>query len=206
MTRYKTTPDTTVQGVRSRADESLGMMSTPKSSRRDLLRKGAAGAAVGAAVLATPRLASADVSHGSEHIGEIYQLQAAFHSAKSHQDIDLMVSLWADDCTITNAGTTISGKDAVRSFFLGSGSFKHHRISFVPSFKDQIDVRGNTAFLYFECHDVPLDTDDPAGAPGTVVTHLTNFGTIRNVNGSWLYWHMHFGSAAPLSVDTIYDT
>ena len=183
------------------------MSSTPipkPISRRELL--GAAGVAVGAAALTVPALASADVSHGSEQIGEIYQLQAAFHRAKSHQDIDLMVSLWADDCTATFKGTTLSGKDAVRSFFLGSGSFKHHRISLVPSFKDQIEVHGDTAFLYFECHDVALDTNDPAGAQGAIVTHLTNFGTIRNAGGSWLYWQMHFGSAAPLSVDTIYDT
>jgi hypothetical protein len=180
-------------------------------SRRDLLRKGATGAAVGAAALAVPGLASAGVSHDSEQVGEIYQLQAAFHWAKSHaltdsSAIDKMVSLWADDCTFTFNGTTFTGKDAVRTFFLGSGSWHHHRISFVPSFKDQIDVHGDTAFLYFECHDVALDTNDPGGAQGAVVTHLTNFGTIRNVGGSWLFWQMHFGSASPLSVDTIYDS
>ena len=181
-------------------------METLNLSRRDLLWKGSAAGALGAMVLTVPGSAYADVSHGSEQIGEIYELQAAFHRAKSHQDIDLMVSLWADDCTATFKGTTLSGKDAVRSFFLGSGSFKHHRISLVPSFKDQIEVHGDTAFLYFECHDVALDTSDPAGAQGAIVTHLTNFGTIRNAGGSWLYWQMHFGSAAPLSVDTIYDT
>jgi len=180
------------------------MLSTPKPvNRRELL---AAGAAAGAAALAVPALATADVSHGSEQIGEIYQLQAAFHRAKSHQDIDLMVSLWTDDCTVTVNGTTLAGRDAIRSLFLGSGSWKHHRISLVPSFKDQIQVQGDTAFLYFECHDVALDTDDPAGAQGALVTHLTNFGMIRKVADSWLFWQMHFGSAAPLSVDTIYDT
>jgi ketosteroid isomerase-like protein len=175
-----------------------------KINRRDLLYKGAAGAALGTVALAVPGVANAHVSQGSEQLGEIYQLQAAFHLAKSRQDIDLMMSLWADDCTFTFNGTTFSGKDTARTFFLNSGSWQHHRISLVPSFKDQIAVHGNTAFLYFECHDVALDTDDPAGAQGALVTHLTNFGTIRNVRGSWLYWRMHFGSAAPISVDTIY--
>jgi len=181
-------------------------METLNLSRRDLLWKGSAAGALGAMVLTVPGSAYADVSHGSEQIGEIYQLQAAFHRAKSHQDIDLMVSLWTDDCTFTFAGTTFSGTDAVRSFFLRSGSWAHHRMSLVPSFKDQIDVHGDTAFLYFECHDVVLDANDPAGPVGSIVTHLTNFGMIRRVGGSWLYWQMHFGSAAPLSVDTIYDT
>src|SRR6478752_2570822 len=141
-------------------------MATLSLSRRDLLWKGGAtGAVVGAMVLGVPGLAHADENHegeqSSERIGGIYQLQAAFHRAKSHQDIDLMVSLWTDDCTFTFAGTTFRGKAAVRSFFLGTGSWAHHRMSLVPSFKDQIDVHGNTAFLYFECHDVVLDANDP---------------------------------------------
>ena len=180
-------------------------------TRGQLLRRGAVGAAVGAAALAVPGLALADVSHGSEQIGEIYQLQAAFHWAKSHalldpSAIDVMVSLWTDDCTLTSGGKTLNGTDAVRTFFLGSGAWAHHRMSLVPSFKDQIDVQGNIAFLYFECHDVALDANDPGGAQGTIVTHLTNFGTIRNDGGSWRFWQMTFGSAAPISVDTIYDS
>src|SRR5215470_3486596 len=106
-------------------------MTTTPLTRRELLRKGAVGASVGAAALALPRLAGADVSHGGEQIGEIYQLQAAFHRAKSHQNIDLMVSLWTDDCTFTFNGTTYTGQDAVRGFFLSSGSWHHHRISLV---------------------------------------------------------------------------
>ena len=174
-------------------------------SRGRFLRLGAAGTAVGAAALAFPRLAGADVSHGSEQIGEIYELQAAFHRAKSHQDIDLMVSLWADDATLTFNGKEYAGKEGVRGLFLNSGSWLHHRISLVTSFKDQIDVQGDTAFLYFECHDVALDTND-VGPQGTIVTHLSNYGTIQNVAGSWLFWQMHFGSSAPISVDTIYDS
>jgi ketosteroid isomerase-like protein len=170
-------------------------------NRRKLLS--AAGAAIGAAALAAPVAAIADVSHDSEQIGEIYQLQAAFHRAKSHQDIDLMVSLWTDDCTLTFNGATYSGKDAIRAFFLTTPTWHHHRISLVPSFKDQIEVHGDTAFLYYECHDVALDTNDPAGAPGTFVSHLTNYGTIRKVGDSWQFSHMN-GGPAGLSVDTIY--
>jgi len=180
-------------------------MTTTEITRRDLLRKGVAGTAlVGVGALALPALAAADPE--SQQVGEIYRLQAAFHRAKSHQDIELMVSLWTDDCSFTLDGTTYNGPDAVRTFFLGAGSWRHHRMSLVPSFKDQIDVHGNTAFLYFECHDVALDTDDPGGPQGSLVTHLTNYGTIRNDAGSWLFWQMHFGSASPISVDTIYDS
>jgi hypothetical protein len=174
-------------------------MATTELTRRALLRGGAAFGAASAAALVLPSLVLADstgISHGSDQIGEIYQLQAAFHRAKSHQDIDLMASLWTEDCSFTNAGTTYRGRDSVRAFFLTSGSWLHRRISFVPSFKDRIEVHGATAFLYFECHDVDLET-------GLVVTHLYNAGTIRNVGGHWLFDDMHFG-LAPVSVDAIY--
>jgi ketosteroid isomerase-like protein len=174
-------------------------------TRLQLLRRAGVAAAIGGTALVVPALANGDVSHGSEQIGEIYELQAAFHRAKSHQDIDLMVSLWADDATVTFNGVDYAGPDGIRTLFLNSGSWHHHRMSLVASFKDQIDVQGDTGFLYFECHDVALDTDDvlPQGA---IVTHLSNYGTIRNVGGSWLFWQMHFGSSAPISVDTIYDS
>jgi len=180
-------------------------------NRRELLRTAAVAAAAGATALAVPGLARGDVTHGSEQIGEIYQLQAAFHWAKSHAltdptAIDRMVSLWTDDCSVTSNGTTFTGQDGVRALFLNSGSWKHRRMSVVPSFKDQIEVHGNTAFLYFECHDIALEANDPGGAQGSLVTHLTNFGTLRNEGGAWRFWQMQFGSASPVSVDQIYDS
>src|SRR5215472_15273711 len=71
-------------------------------------------------------------------VGEIYQLQAAFHRAKSTQDIDLMMSLWAVDGKLTNQNDPHSpyvGSDELRAFWLSSGSFTHRRFSLVPSFK-----------------------------------------------------------------------
>jgi hypothetical protein len=73
-------------------------------SRRKLIRVGATGTALGAAALALPRLARADGAE-SVQVAEIYQLQAAFHQAKTTQDLGLMMSLWADDATFTNNST-----------------------------------------------------------------------------------------------------
>ena len=177
-------------------------------SRRQLLRKGAAGAAVGAATLAMPGIARADVSHGSEQIGEIYELQAAFHRAKTTQDLDLMMSLWAEDATFVNKsnGNTYLGSDAIRSFWQGSGSFTHHRFSLVPSYKTTIEVNGDQAFLYFECHDVGNfatgQFDDPTVK--TIVNDTYLAGTLRNVRGNWVFWSMTAGPSSPLSYDTYY--
>ena len=54
------------------------------------------------AVSRTPLLGQ--VSGPEKQIGEIYQLQAAFHLAKSAQNIDLMMSLWDVDGSLTIPG------------------------------------------------------------------------------------------------------
>jgi hypothetical protein len=172
-------------------------------SRRDLLRRGAIGGVVGVAALAVPGLALAGPGHGSEQIGEIYQLQAAFHRAKSTQDIDLMVSLWAVDGRLTNQNDPNSpyvGSDELRAFWLSSGSFTHRRFSLVPSFKTQIDVHGNDAWLYFECHDVG-DYDLPTRF---IANDSFLGGTVSNVAGNWVFADMTAGKSFPLSVDHYY--
>ena len=182
-------------------------MTTPEITRGDLLRKGMAGAAVGTAALALPALARAG-SPNSEQVGEIYELQAAFHRAKTSQDLDLMMSLWADDATFTNRSTetTYSGADQIRSFWAGSGSFANHRFSLVPSYKTKIEVHGDEAFLYFECHDVGNFATGDFGDPAvkTIVNDTFLAGTLRNVGGSWVFRNMTAGPSSPLSYNHYY--
>ncbi len=174
-------------------------------SRRTLLRVGAAGTALGTAALALPGFALADAP-ASEQTGEIYQLQAAFHRAKTTQDLDLMMSLWADDATFNNNGAVYVGFDQIKAFWHGSGSFTHHRFSLVPSYKTTIQVHGDEAFLYFECHDVgnfPTGGfDDPAFK--TIVNDTFLAGTLKNIGGNWLFHNMTAGPSSPLSYDTYY--
>ena len=174
--------------------------------RRDLFR-GVAGTAMGMGGFMTSSAMSpalAQVSGpGSAQIGEIYQLQAAFHRAKTTQDINLMMSLWDWDGILNFQGDPASpyiGFDRLQAFWLNSGSFRNHRFSLVPSFKLQIEVTGDTAWLYFECHDVGnFDTDSRFIAGDTFLA-----GTIRHVAGRWLFWNMTAGAARPLNVDHYY--
>jgi len=183
-------------------------MITEELTRRTFVRKGLAGAALGAAALAVPGLAKADVSHGSEQIGEIYELQAAFHRAKTTQDIDLMMSLWADDATFVNTsnGQTYVGADQIRGFWQISASFTHHRFSLVPSYKTTIQVHGDEAFLYFECHDVGEFADGGFGDPTkkTIVNDSYLAGTLSHIAGTWLFFNMTAGSSSPLFYSTYY--
>jgi ketosteroid isomerase-like protein len=173
-----------------------------KISRRELLRIGTGGTALGIASMAVPGLARAGAPESVQE-PEIRELQAAFHRAKTTQDIDLMMSLWADDAVLVNQGDANSpyvGAEAIRGFFLRSGSFTHRRFSLVPSFKIQIEVHGNEAWLYFECHDV----GDYDLASRFIAADLFLAGTVRNVNGNWVFWQMTAGKSSPLSFDHYY--
>jgi hypothetical protein len=181
-------------------------MTTQELTRKALLRRGAAGAALGAVALGVPGAAQAlSAQDTGSAVGEIYRLQAAFHRAKSTQDIDLMMSLWAADAVLNMQGdpnSPYSGTAAIRAFFQGSGSFTHRRLSLVPSFKTQITVghNGDHAWLYFECHDVG-DYDLPTRS---IAADLFLAGMVRKVQGTWVFSDMTAGKSFPLSVDHYY--
>ncbi len=188
---------------------------TPEAtvSRRQLLGVGAAVAVLGAVGITIPAVtlkagasaapAQSVTGPDSAQVGLIYQHQAAFHRAKTTQDIELMMSLWADGATLNVQGDSNSpytGGDRLRTFWLSSGSFTHRRFSLVPSYKIQIRVTSETAWLYFECHDVgdyDLPTRSIAGD-----TFLA--GTLQRHAGRWLFADVTAGKASPLSVDHYY--
>jgi hypothetical protein len=136
-------------------------------------------------------------------VANIYQLQAAFHRAKTAQDIELMMSLWDANGTLRVQGDPKSpyvGTERLRDFWLNSGSFKNRRFSLVPSFKTRISVRDNQASLYFECHDVG-DYDQPTR---NIINDTFLAGTLRHVGGKWVFYDMSAGPATPLSLDQYY--
>ena len=104
----------------------------------------------------------------SAQVGKIYQLQAAFHRAKTTQDLNLMMSLWNVNGILHVQGDPNSpyvGFERLRWFWQHSGSFTNRRFSLVPSFKTQIEVHGNHPWLPFECHDVgDFDVESPGVA------------------------------------------
>lgn len=191
----------------------MATTSTNSVSRRDLLRMGMAGSAIGVAAIAAPALSLVDVqasegetgqvSGPGQAVAKIYELQAAFHRAKTTQDIDLMMSLWAEDGTLHSQGdpnSPYAGSAKLRGFWLTSGSFTHRRFSLVPSFKTQIKVDGHNAWLYFECHDI--GDFDLASRFIAVDTFLA--GTVRRMEDRWVFWDMTAGKAAPLSISHYY--
>jgi hypothetical protein len=181
-------------------------MTTHQLNRRTLLRTSLTGTALGAAAWAIPGVARAGTAAGSPEsvqVAEIYQLQAAFHRAKTTQDLNLMMSLWAPDATLAIQGdphSPYTGTAALRAFWQNSGSFTHRRFSLVPSFKTQITVQANQAQLYFECHDI----GDYDLATRFLAADTFLAGTVRNLAGTWVFADMTAGSSFPLSADHYY--
>ena len=172
--------------------------------RRDFCR-GMGAVAIGGGALTACAFSQpfAQVSGSTAKVGEIYELQAAFHRAKTTQDINLMMSVWGEGGTLNVQGDANSpyvGFDRLRAFWESSGSFTHRRFSLVPSFKTQIDVQGHEAWLYFECHDVgDFDLTTRSIASDTFLA-----GMVRKIDGKWVFWDMTAGRAAPLAVDHYY--
>jgi uncharacterized protein (TIGR02246 family) len=122
----------------------------------------------------------------------ISQLQQSFHEATSKKDIELMMSLYAPNATLTIPGQTAVGTEQIRQFWLTkSDAFKptNRWISETPAYKIRITADGDRGTLHFECHYV-----DVKGK--TVVVHLTADQEVARIDGKWLVTDMVVGSAA----------
>jgi len=172
--------------------------------RRDFCRTIAAAVGVGGVAASNLLPAMAQVSgQATADVAQIYQLQAAFHRAKTAQDIELMISLWAPKATLKVQGDPKSpyvGAEQLRGYWLNSGSFKNRRFSLVPSYKTRIAVRDNEADLYFECHDV-ADYDQPTR---NIINDTFLAGRLQNVGGKWVFYDVSAGPSTPLSLDRYY--
>ena len=112
----------------------------------------------------------------------IGQIERNWHQASSTHDVDLMMSLWADDATFTVGGETYTGKDEIRDFFTNEAApFQkgNHWVSDSPAYKQRVTVDGETGTLYFECDYIDVGT-------GKVVAVVSADQDVAKIDGSWL--------------------
>ena len=91
----------------------------------------------------------------------IGQLQVKWHEANSTKDLDLAMSLFADDAVMTLGGQTYRGQDQIRGFFTTrAGSFKpeNNWTSLHPAFKVRITAVEDRGTIHFECHYVDRES------------------------------------------------
>ena len=113
---------------------------------------------------------------------QIEQVEVKFHQATSRHDIKLMMSIWAPGAVFDIDQQTLVGKPAIRHWFLTENKAfmpSHHWESDTPTYKIKINLNGDKATMYFECHYIDPGTSKVVALAG--VTH-----TLQKVNGQWL--------------------
>src|SRR5262245_44188187 len=143
---------------------------------------------VAVAALAVPVVAHADLTSGSApsapkraELYSLHQLEAAWHRATSKKNLDLMMSLWAPNATLSLGGKTVKGKSAIRAVMSKAGPFQpqNNWVSETPAYKIRATVTGKKGTLYFECHYVDVDTGKI-----TLVNGISQ--DLQKIKGRWL--------------------
>jgi len=118
---------------------------------------------------------------------EIDQIEKAFHEATTKKEIDLMMTLWAPNATMTiGPGKTVAGLDNIRHAWLTESKAFHphsHLVSDHPAYKVEITVNGDRGTLHFECHYVNYKTDK------VVLTTVADLDVAR-IDGRWVITNM----------------
>ncbi len=134
---------------------------------------------------------TSDESRRIQDMYEIDQIEKEFHRATTEKDIDLMVSLFAPNATMTvGPGATASGLDEIRRFWLEeSAPFadENEWISDHPAYKLEITVNGDRGTLHFECHFVDAETSE-------IVSATTADFDVARIGGDWLITNMVGGT------------
>ncbi|MGH2641630.1 MAG: YybH family protein [Actinomycetota bacterium] len=132
-----------------------------------------------------------DSARRFQDIWEIDQIEKEFHRAQTQKDIDLMVSLYAPNATMTvGQGATASGLDEIRRFWAEEAApfqDENNWMSDHPAYKLEITVNGDRGTLHFECHYVDIDT-------GKVVSATTADFDVARIDGNWLITNMIGGT------------
>ena len=116
---------------------------------------------------------------------QLHQVEIAFHEAGSTKNLELMLSLFADDAVLIAGGKTYTGKEEVKRYWQAAGPFQPQNqwVGYTPAFRIRYDVRGDRAHLYFEC----LWVDKAAKK---IVVHTNSDDTLVRVDGRWLIKEM----------------
>lgn len=136
----------------------------------------------------------------SADILNVRNVEITFHQAGSwlpKPDLDLMMSLYADDAVLTDTAhgnKTYAGKDQVRDYFANvAAPFQpnNHWIGYTPAMRIKASVDGDKATLYFEC--LWMDIDKNA-----IGAHSFSDMTLERVGDKWLIKTIKVGKVSKL--------
>jgi ketosteroid isomerase-like protein len=125
---------------------------------------------------------SSAIAQQEADLYQIDQIEVKFHRATSQHDIELMMSIWAPGAVFNIDQQTLVGKSQIRHWFLTENKAfmpSHHWESDTPSYKIKINLNGDKATMYFECHYIDPKTAKVVSWAG--VTH-----TLQKIKDKWL--------------------
>jgi len=135
--------------------------------------------------------ATSDQSRLVQDKWEIEHIESDFHRAQTEKDIDLMMSLFAPNATMTvGPGATASGLEEIRRFWLEESApfaAENNWMSDHPAYKLEVTVNGERGTLHFECHYVDLKT-------AKVISATTADFDVARIDGRWLITNMVGGT------------
>lgn len=120
----------------------------------------------------------------------ISQIEKDFHESMSRKNIDQMMSLFAENASLTVGRQTASGKKEIQAVWLSTPAFKPETewVSDHPAYKLRVTVNGDRGTLYFECHFLDVKTRKVAA-----VTEADQ--DVARIDGRWLITNMVGGTA-----------
>ena len=122
---------------------------------------------------------------------EIDRIEKDFHLATTQQDIDLMMSLFAANATMTiGPGETASGQAEIRAFWLEQAAAFEPENTWVsdhPAYKLEVTVNGDRGTLHFECHYIDVKTGKVAAVTAADLD-------VARIGGAWLITNLVGGS------------
>jgi uncharacterized protein (TIGR02246 family) len=113
----------------------------------------------------------------------IAELQTKFHEANSTKNLELLMSLFADDAVFTLGGHTYTGKGQIRNFYVTkAGPFRpeNHWTSLHPAFKVRITAVEDRGTVHFECHYVDITTQE-------FKSSVAADAKVARIDGKWLF-------------------
>ena len=149
------------------------------------------------ATLAALWISSAAAAANEESPADLFALhnvEIVFHQAASTKDLSLMMSLFADDATLTVGGKAYTGKDQVRSYFATVAApfqLQNKWVAYTPAQRIRINVDGDRARLYFECLYI-----DVVGKQ--IAAHTFSDDEMVRSGDKWLIKQMKAGSVPEL--------
>jgi hypothetical protein len=137
------------------------------------------------AIVLVLSLSGAALAAGAEENAEdfmhMHQIESTWHQAATTKNVDLIMSLFAENASVTAGGKTYIGKDQIRKFWQAGKPFQPQSqlVGYTPPYRLKYDLEGNSGHLYFEC----LYVDN---ATKKIVSHVGVHAALIHVDGHWL--------------------